>query len=278
MDRQLLKRFLEVYPFQPATAVWRAPEVAALTKVTFPTGRGLDLGCGDGRLTGVLVEQVGQMRLVGLDIDPQETALAEGGDLYEAVHTSDATPIPAPDASFDFVMSISVMEHMTQLEAVLAEVSRVLKAGGQLITTVPAIGFHGCLRGPLLPGESRADYLSALDRRLAHLRYWTIAEWRAALERVGMRLVEAKPILSRDVVRRWETISRITAGALHVVSGRRPPIEIQRSLGMRRSGQRLPAPLPAILSRLFAVGLNDGEPSTEQDSGCLLVIATRASN
>jgi ubiquinone/menaquinone biosynthesis C-methylase UbiE len=275
MDRRLLKRFLELYPFQPATAVWRAAEVAAVTAVAFPQGRGLDLGCGDGRLTRVIMEQVGQLRLVGLDVDPQETALAENEHLYEAVHTSSATTIPAPDASFDFVMSISVMEHIQPLEAVLSDVARVLKPGGQLITTVPAAGFHGCLRGPLLPGESRADYLRALDRRVAHLRYWTIAEWRSSLEAAGLRLVDAKPILARDVMRRWETLSRMTAGLLHMLAGRRAPIEIQRSLGLRRAGQRLPAPLPAILSRVLALGLRQNDPHTENESGCLLVIATR---
>ena len=38
MDRQLLRRFLSVYPFQPATAVWRASEVAELSRVKFPVG------------------------------------------------------------------------------------------------------------------------------------------------------------------------------------------------------------------------------------------------
>jgi hypothetical protein len=145
-----------------------------------------------------------------------------------------------------------------------------------LITTVPAAGFHGCLRGPLLPGTSRADYLSALDRRVAHLRYWTIDEWRIALEESGLQLVEARPILARDVMRRWETISRMTGGLLHALSPRKAaPIEIQRSLGLRRANQRLPAPLPAILGGVLGAGLKQSDPLTEHESGCLVVIASR---
>jgi SAM-dependent methyltransferase len=275
MDRQLLRRFLEVYPFQPATAVWRASEVAALSRVTFPAGRGLDLGCGDGRLTQVLSELVGPLHLVGLDVDRMETALAESERFYEAVHTSSADRIPEPDRSFDYVVSISVMEHIGPLEAVLREVARVLKTGGRLITTIPSIGFHQVLRGPLLTSSGRGEYLSALDRRLAHLRYWSVQQWREALDAAGLRLIEAKPILSREEVRRWEAISRLTAGVLHAVSRGKPPIEIQRSLGLRRSGQRLPGPVASTLSRVLAAALPDAEPADERNSGCLLVIAAR---
>ena len=275
MDRRLLRRFLEVYPFQPATAVWRASEVAEVAAVKFPAGIGLDLGCGDGRLTRVLVEQVGGLRLVGLDVDPLETALAEEEHLYERVHTCTADRIPERDASFDFVLSVSVMEHIPNLEAVLSEVARVLKPGGRLITTVPGIGFHASLRGPLLPGFSREEYLRSVDRRVAHLRYWTSAQWQSALTAAGLRLVEARPILSRRDVRRWETLARVTAGVLHVLTRRKAPIEIQRSLGLRKPGQRLPPWAAAVLGRALSLGLDESIPTDENDSGCLLVIAER---
>jgi SAM-dependent methyltransferase len=275
MDRRLLRRFLEVYPFQPATAVWRASEVAELSRVRFPPGIGLDLGCGDGRLTRVLAEEVGGLRLVGLDVDPLETVLAEGEGFYERVHTTTGDRIPEPDASFDFVLSVSVMEHIPNLEDVLGDVARVLKPGGRLITSVPSIGFHECLRGPLLPGVSREEYLRAVDRRVNHLRYWSATEWQVKLTGAGLRLLEARPILSRAEIRRWETIARMTAGVLHVMTRHKAPIEIQRSLGLRRAGQRLPAPAAATLGRVLSLGLGDTTPTTERDSGCLLVIATR---
>jgi ubiquinone/menaquinone biosynthesis C-methylase UbiE len=275
MNQSLLRSFLEVYPFQPATAVWRAAEVAALVRAGIPNGRGLDLGCGDGRLTRVLLEQVGNRRLVGLDVDPMETSLARDERLYEHVHTSPADAIPEPDESFDFVVSVSVMEHIPRLEPVLGEVRRVLKRGGSLITTIPSIGFHQCLRGPLLPWSTRTTYLSTIDRRLAHLRYWTVEEWRQRLEAAHLRLLEARPILSCSDVRRWETVSRFTAGLLQLVFRRKAPIEIQRSFGMRRSGQQMPSRLASILGRVLSSGLNESAPTTEDQSGCLLIVAAR---
>lgn len=276
MNTVLLRRFLEVYPFQPATAVWRASEIAALSTVSFPRGLGLDLGCGDGRLTRVVADLAGPMRLVGLDIDPAETALAEAEHFYERVHTASGASIEEPDATFDFVVSVSVLEHIPDLEPVLREVARVLKPGASFIVTVPGPGFHDCLRGPLLPGMSRETYLEGLDRRVAHLRYWSTAEWRAALDRAQLHLIEARPIMSVAVIRRWETISRLTAGILHVLSRRKAPIEIQRSLGMRRAHARMPRAVAGALSSVLSVGVTDQAPSTELQSGCLLLVAQRA--
>jgi SAM-dependent methyltransferase len=271
----MLQRFLEAYPFQPATAVWRAAEVPVIAAISFPPGLGLDLGCGDGRLTRIVSDQAGGLRLVGLDIDSQETKLAEATGFYERVHTSPADRIPENDRVFDFVLSISVMEHIPRLGPVLSEVARVLKPGGRLITTVPSAGFHDCLRGPLLPGQSREKYLAALDRRVAHVRYWTTAEWQDALAGADLRFIEARPFQSRAEVRRWETISRLTAGVLHAAAGSRAPIEIQRSLGLRRSNQRMPRVLARALAPLLAAGIDSRRPANERESGCLLVIAER---
>jgi SAM-dependent methyltransferase len=275
MDLRLLRRFLEVYPFQPATAVWRASEVAALLAVAYPPGIGLDLGCGDGRLTQVLAQEVGGLRVVGLDVDPLETGLAVSEQFYERVHTTSGERIPEPDATFDFVLSVSVMEHISNLQVVLQDVARVLKPGGRLITTIPSVGFHSCLRGPVLPGVSRESYLRDIDRRVNHLRYWTAAEWESALRVAGLRLIEVTPILSRAVIRRWETIARMTAGVLYAMTRHTAPIQIQRSLGLRRKARRLPSPVAAVMSRLLAAGLGEEKPASERESGCLLVIAAR---
>lgn len=275
MNLRLLRAFLEAYPFQPATAVWRAAEVHALAELPFPEGLGLDLGCGDGRLTKILRSEVGELRLVGLDVDPHETELARTTECYERVHTTTAVTIPESDETFDFAFSVSVMEHIRDLEVVLSEVGRVLKPGGLLITTVPSVGFHQCLWGPIWPWSSRPRYLRSVDRRVAHLRYWTSEEWRQALAVAGMRLQMARPIISCAEIRRWELLARMTSGVLHILTRGRAPIEIQRSLGMRRATQRLPRPVAGVLARVLGAGLSAAMPTDEGSSGCLLVVASR---
>jgi SAM-dependent methyltransferase len=221
-----------------------------------PAGRGLDLGCGDGLLTMIVLEETGPREIVGVDPDPAETARARELGIYAAVHTCGGADVPEPDSSFDWVLSNSVLEHIEVIEPVLGEVARLLRPGGEFIFTVPGPGFHACLRGPVLPGSSREAYLQHLDERLAHRRYWGPAEWAPALASHDLRITNTVTYLDARSVRRWESISRMTAGVLYALGGRRArPIEIQRKLGMRRSGARMPLPLARSLATLFTAGL-----------------------
>lgn len=248
LERELFARFLEENPFQPATGFWRSIEIAYVAGRGLPDGRGLDIGCGDGRLMALLAEQTGRRELVGVDLDEREVAAARTSGAYALTHVASADAIPEPAASFDFAFSNSTLEHVGPLAGTLAEIARLLRPGGILVFTVPSHEFHAALAGPLV--GSREGYLRAIDRRCAHLRYPDPEAWRAHLAGAGLELVEASPYLSAGEVRRWETISRLTAGVLHTLM-RRHPIEIQHRLGMRR-GQRLPARLARPLARLLA--------------------------
>jgi SAM-dependent methyltransferase len=269
----LLARFLRDYPFQPATAFWRAYEIGHLASSPPPGGRGLDLGCGDGLLTRIILELIGPRQLVGVDLDPEEARLAEGQGIYERVHVAPGDRVPEPDASFDWILSNSVLEHIEVLGPVLAEAARLLRPGGELVFTVPAEPFHEFLRGPLRPGASRAAYLAALDRRLAHRAYLSESGWRALLAGHGLELETASSYLTRRQTRRWETISRLTAGLLVALwGGRRRPIEIQRRLGVRKAGRRMPRWLAAVLGRGLTLGV-DGAGAGP--GSCLLVHARK---
>ncbi len=272
---RLLPHFLEVYPFQPATALWRATEIAVLVRAGLPRGRGLDVGCGDGHLTGIVLEHCGAREVVGFDPDAAEIELARATGLYSELHLCGGDDVPLPDASFDWALSNSVLEHIPDVRPVLAETARLLKTGGEFVFTVPAPGFHRLLRGPIVGQRDRAGYLAELDRRLAHFYYWDAAQWTRELAAVGLRVTVAKPYLNRPQTRRWEAISRVTAGVLMVLTARRKrPIEVQRTLGMRRAGLRMPAKLARRLGAALAHGVDVSALDTRAGS-CLLVRAVK---
>jgi SAM-dependent methyltransferase len=276
MRDALLRRLMRENPFQPATSWWRAVELAVVVEHGFPAGSGLDLGCGDGRLMRILLDAAGASpALVGIDVDPLETRDAEASGVYRRVHTVPGAALPEPDASFDFVFSNSVLEHIDELEPVIAETARVLRPGGCFLFTVPSPGFHACLAGPLLPWRDRAAYLEMIDRRCAHRRYWSEAQWRECLGRHGIEMTLARPYLDAAQTRRWETLSRFTAGVLYAAAGgRMQPIEIQRALRLRRGGLRLPAWLAAPLAAVASAGAGDGTGAAGRFA-CLLVEGRR---
>lgn len=274
----LLREFMADAPFQPATNLWRAVELPVLADAMPRSGRGLDVGCGDGVLTRILRDLAGaDWRLVGVDPDPAECALARDCGLYETVHETGADQIAEPEASFDFAFANSVLEHIPTLEPCLREVARCLKPGGTFFATVPAPGLHRAMTGPgILRRISRAEYLAETDRRLLHFRYPTVDQWRSMLSEAGFELAEARGYMTDRQVRRWERLTNATGGLLYRLRGsKKRPIEIQRSLGLRRG---LPRPLKWLgrpLASATGCGVLSEDAADPDATACLLVVGRK---
>ena len=281
MEKELLEAFIAAYPAQPATAYWRSIEIGALARLGLPKGLGLDLGCGDGILTEILLKFIGMRDLVGIDIDPLETKAAQKFSFYQRVHTCAAQAIPEANASFDMVLSNSVLEHIPDLEGVIAEVSRLLRPQGQFFFTVPGPGFHNTLAGAILPLVTRENYLSRLDRRLAHHHYLSADDWRLLCARYELVVDSCFGYLGKAQTQRWETLSRMTGGLFYSLFGEQQrPIEIQRQLGARsfQNRLRLPRSLAKTIASLVRIGVTTS-PETwlpPDEASCLLVTGHRA--
>lgn len=94
----------------------------------------LDIGCGAGNMIHHL-SRYGRVK--GIEVDPRPVAMAQQRG-YE-VRLGDATRgIPFPDASFDLVTALDVIEHVDEDEAILREAHRVMRPGGILAISTPA--------------------------------------------------------------------------------------------------------------------------------------------
>ena len=224
----------------------------------------------------------GSRRLVGVDPDPLETEAATRFGFYEAVHTAPGDRIPEPDASFDFVISNSVLEHIPDLEPVIAEVGRLLKPGGRFLFTVPAPPFHENLAGGAGGARTRSRYLDRLDRRLAHFNYLAAADWQALCARHSLSVDACRGYLDGADTRRWETLSRMTGGLLYSLGGgRMRPIEIQRKLGARalQNAAVLPRPVAGALARAVSAGMSERDAAAPwadaETASCLLLEGRR---
>ncbi len=103
--------------------------------VDWPGRRVLDLGCAGGFMAEALEER--GARVTG--IDPAREAIAAARAHAEArgvaisYDVGTGEEMPYPDASFDAVVCVDVLEHVRDLDAVLAQVARVLRPGGQFL-------------------------------------------------------------------------------------------------------------------------------------------------
>ena len=275
---ELLRDFVQMYPYQPATTFWRWFETDFILRSEMPKGFGLDLGCGDGRLTKLIAGRIQDWKLVGLEPDPDEIKQAEQYNLYERLHCVGGDSIPEEDGTFDFVFSNSVLEHIPDVVPVLHEARRVLKPEGQFVFTVPSINLKDCMYGPplswkILFGANRDSYLEEFDRRIAHEYYWTDQEWEDNLVSAGFSNMEIIPFLEQSLIRRWEWLANSTSGWLYKFhGGKMRPIEIQRKHGMRKEERRTPSFLIEPITRFlsFNVIIDAGEPPLY---GCRLIRA-----
>lgn len=118
-----------------------------------PGTRVLDVGCGDGRHLGMLRRMAG-VDAIGVDLAASDLESAnerlrtldavppsQGGSVRDAGHwltlRADVARLPFPDGSFDCVIASEVLEHVHDDQAVLQELTRVLRPGGTLAVSVP---------------------------------------------------------------------------------------------------------------------------------------------
>ncbi len=128
----------------------------------------LDIGCGAGNMIHHLG---GYGRVRGIEVDPRPVKIAQSRG-YD-VRQGDATrEIPFPDASFDLVTALDVIEHVDADTAILREAYRVLRPGGHVLITTPAFQWLW----------SYNDVLNA------HKRRYTASQLNAKLVQSGFRI------------------------------------------------------------------------------------------
>ena len=122
-----------------------------------PGDKVLEVGSGTGVLLRWLARRTaGGNQITGVDINPyllrEATALARREGLADliAFREGNAESLPFPDASFDVVMSVTVIEEV-DADRMLAEVVRITKPGGRVALAARAIDLPYLANLPLSP-------------------------------------------------------------------------------------------------------------------------------
>lgn len=170
-------------------AVLRAVECRFYQKYDLPKPT-LDLGCGDGHFASVAFD-----RKLEVGIDPWTAPVMEAGRRggYHLTVQGSGDRLPFPDGYFASAISNSVLEHIPGLDAVLAEVGRVLQPGAPFLFCVPNHQFlanlsvsnaldRAGLRGP-------ADAYRRFFNRISRHHHCDSPEtWQPRLEKAGLRV------------------------------------------------------------------------------------------
>jgi len=109
----------------------------------------LDLGSGTGLALAPLATRYPQAEVIGLDLTPAMLRVARARPWTGAppgLICADAASLPFPDQSFDLIFSNLAIHWSPALDAVLAEVRRVLRHPGVFTFTTPGPGSYRELR------------------------------------------------------------------------------------------------------------------------------------
>lgn len=157
----------------PIDLMSRRAALESLRAVDLPPGAAvLEIGCSSGFLLRDMKHQFPTLTLVGSDtiLNPltRLAASLHGVPLVQM----DIMRCPLPDAQFEVVIALNVLEHIEDDSRALEQISRLLKPGGVLILEVP--------QGPGL-----YDYF---DAYLRHCRRYDRQELQAKLRKAAMRV------------------------------------------------------------------------------------------
>ena len=162
--------------------------------------RVLEIGCGAGAITAQLAKN--GAAVTAIDLTPHAIALTrrrfELFGLSGDIRQMDAEHLGFPDETFDFVWSWGVIHHSTNTEAIIREIHRVLRPGGEARVMVyhrNSINFwvgliliHGLLFGELLRYSVQELCNKYSDGLIA--KYYTSTQMKAMFQKY-FRNVEA---------------------------------------------------------------------------------------
>ncbi|MFH2205132.1 MAG: class I SAM-dependent methyltransferase [Elusimicrobiota bacterium] len=99
----------------------------------------LDLGCGEGVLLRAIGERFPAHRMTGADFHPDVERLEL--PQVRALRVDFMRENPFPEAAFDRVFCMDVLEHVEDLSRPLALIRRALKPGGRFVISAPTENF-----------------------------------------------------------------------------------------------------------------------------------------
>ena len=172
LDKYLFK------PFPGSSHFWASDHLEAI-KNNFTL---LDIGCGSGCM-GEKARSLNWQKLDAIEID--ESARDKAAKIYDNVF---ASILDVKDDTYDCILLLDILEHLTNPEELLKVVTKKLTKNGILLISVPNIA-HWSIRLLLLFGFFNYTERGILDK--THFRFFTVSTAKKTVELIdNLKIVE----------------------------------------------------------------------------------------
>lgn len=150
----------------------------------------LDFGCGDGFFAETVFGK-GAID-IGLDVPTSRMKQAVEKAIYKKTVTYDGVRIPFHSSTIGSIVSNCVFEHIPHIEKSIAEMFRVLRPGGHLLTSVMCSTWNRNLAGKKWGGTA---YISWFNSVQEHHSLLSKQKWSALFKKCGFIISAADDYL-----------------------------------------------------------------------------------
>jgi SAM-dependent methyltransferase len=208
----------------PAFITGRLDELVVSFEGSRRTNAWLDVGCGAGALMRAARERGWEAAGTEVSERPAQLLREEGFD----VRVGELAGVGFPEAAFDVVSMVEVLEHVSNPATLLSHAQRHLRPGGLLYVTTPhGRGISARLLGTGWSVVSPPEHLQLFSRR----------GLRSAVERAGLVVVS----LATHAVNPIEIVRRLRPGGSDLSGGERveSAYRLNESMSSGRGGRTI---------------------------------------
>jgi SAM-dependent methyltransferase len=242
----------------PSQAFWRYFELQALKQINCDRPI-LEIGCGDGQFSSLVFREIDE----AIDVNPRsvEKCRRLKNHLYRHVQCLDARDLQFSEGGYRTIYANCVMEHIPEINGVLAGCYRGLRRGGKLVMTVPLIQMneHLLLRW--------SWYARVRQQQLVHVNLFSQEEWKELLHSTGFADIEFRPYLSGKACKLWDMLD--SPGCIGFGRYRLAPI-LGTTFRLAPTGLR-----NRTISRLSRWLTGKAKANGNQEPACAVVVIAR---
>ena len=138
----------------------------------------IDIGCGDGTILKLIIDQFPSLECIGVDIS--KNAVYKAKDINPDLDfiIADVTHLPFKYEIFEYVVSNNNIEHIPDDEAAFCEMARITKFTGMIYLGTPNANYLPIFK----------NYRNKIDKIAGHLRAYSKIEAENKLQEVGFKL------------------------------------------------------------------------------------------
>jgi len=143
----------------------------------------LEIGCGAGQFIRAVKKNLKESECFGVDIS--QTAIDKAKSLNDGVvYSISADKVPFADETFDMVLILDVLEHVSDPKAMVEEVKRVLKKDGLFFTFIPCEGD----KTNFIYWLQKFGFLKDITKQCAgHINQYSVKKWIKLIKESGFR-------------------------------------------------------------------------------------------